>query len=612
MRADIPFFRGARATGGILFMNGANAAQEGPLFSSLRGKVIACVVPLWIFICVLALVILFSLAKFRGILAQCALETKMQEGLLDTLAIMQAFAVAIPVLAAVFGIIAVVVFRKSVFTPLAVVSDTIKSGDFSREISVIGSAEIGQLADRYNHFAGEMRRILSESKRLGLSVAVDATRTAKLTTDSYASAQRQGELADVIFRTSQDVTVAVNDIAKTTQNIAESTRTNLETAKGAREDLLGVNAGMDTTMSSLSEFTRTVGNLSTKSERIKDIVRLIEDISDQTNLLALNAAIEAARAGDAGRGFAVVADEVRKLAERVKSATEEISQNISEMLDEVKRTSVEIDSINTNFEQTGSIIRKATGDFELLVRDFDQNAMQLSGTASAVEELSMTNAEIHRQVQDIHQLSIDVSRRLQESTAYSAGMNRATEKMLELVSQFKIGNDTLEATIDKVRFWRDRIQEKIQELAHRGIKVFDQNYKTVPNTNPQKYTTDFSDAFALEMVALFDEVRRDLQSIYAVAVDLNGYLAMHHSEFSKQMTGDPNVDLVHSRHQRIFFSVETEKRRVRNTQPFLLQTYSRDTGEVLNDLAMPIHVDGRHWGALVTGFKPDRFLDAGK
>jgi methyl-accepting chemotaxis protein len=74
------------------------------------------------------------------------------------------------------------------------------------------------------------------------------------------------------------------------------------------------------------------------------------------------------------------------------------------------------------------------------------------------------------------------------------------------------------------------------------------------------------------------------------------------------MTGDPRVDLLKSRHQRLFFGVETERRRARNTETFLFQTYMRDTGEILNDLAMPIHVGGQHWGAIVTGFTPERFI----
>ena len=74
------------------------------------------------------------------------------------------------------------------------------------------------------------------------------------------------------------------------------------------------------------------------------------------------------------------------------------------------------------------------------------------------------------------------------------------------------------------------------------------------------------------------------------------------------MTGDYARDLLHSRHQRIYFSNPTEQRRARNTDTFLFQTYLRDTGELLNDLSMPIHVQGKHWGAMVVGLNPERFL----
>jgi len=93
-----------------------------------------------------------------------------------------------------------------------------------------------------------------------------------------------------------------------------------------------------------------------------------------------------------------------------------------------------------------------------------------------------------------------------------------------------------------------------------------------------------------------------------VALDVNGYLAVHHSGVSDPMTGDPKVDLLKSRNMRLYFNVETEKRRSRNLEAFLFQTYMRDTGEILNDLSMPIHVGGKHWGALVMGFNPERFM----
>ena len=57
------------------------------------------------------------------------------------------------------------------------------------------------------------------------------------------------------------------------------------------------------------------------------------------------------------------------------------------------------------------------------------------------------------------------------------------------------------------------------------------------------------------------------------------------------------------------FNDPTGIRSARNTNPFLLQTYARDTGEVLSDLSLPIMIDGRHWGALRFGFNPQVLID---
>jgi methyl-accepting chemotaxis protein len=243
-----------------------------------------------------------------------------------------------------------------------------------------------------------------------------------------------------------------------------------------------------------------------------------------------------------------------------------------------------------------------------MMADFEENTAQLAGASGTVQSISGTSEAIHRQAGDIKALSLEAGTRLGEAAQCSGEMNHATEKLLELVSRVRTGTSELEKVIDRTMHWRDVLQARLQVLADQGVDVFDQAYRPVGVSTPQKYLTAYTDAFAREFQDLIDEIRRDLGSVYSLQSDLNGYIAVHHADVSAPMTGDPKVDVPRSRHQRLYFTVETEKRRCRNTETFLFQTYPRDTGEILNDLSLPIHVSGRHWGAMVNGFKPERFL----
>ncbi len=505
-------------------------------------------------------------------------------------------------------VLAVIFMRYLVVKPLKLISKMFAEEDISKDIPLITNDEIREVSENYNRFMKKMRGILGYSKKTGLTIAVESTKITKRIADSHNSAKKQGELADIIFSSSNEVNAAISEVSRNTQDISSLTLGHLETAKESFQKLRDVAGKTGMITKNLLDFSQTVKGLNTDSERIKDIVMLIKDISDQTNLLALNAAIEAARAGEAGRGFSVVADEVRKLAERVKSATEEISRNITSMLQRVQSTSGEIGWISENMSQIQEAVVTTSGSFESLVGDFEHSCSQLSATAAAVEQLSVTNDDIHRQVTDIHSLSLSVVDSLGEATALSSAMNGITETMLEEVSGIAIGNDAFESLISGMKNYRDTVQAKLEEIAEKGIDVFDRNYKLIPNTNPKKFKTAYDTAFEREVQSFLDKVVADMHLVYAVAIDINGYVPCHLSKVSKQPTGNYEVDLVHSRDRRIYDGSEMEKRRAKNTKPFLLQTYMRDTGEMLNDLSLPIFIKGKHWGAFISGFDPALLL----
>lgn len=507
-------------------------------------------------------------------------------------------------LLASFGVI--LFLRYLVIRPLRQLTETFASKDLSADAPLVTHDEIRDLSRNYNLFLAEMRNILAETKRMTLNIAVDCTKVIKEVNASHANAKTQGQLADIILNSSREARQAIGDITQSTQEISLSIGQNHKTAVDSLAELRQASGKINIVGEKLAAFGVTVAGLNANSEKIKDIVSLIQDISDQTNLLALNAAIEAARAGEHGRGFAVVADEVRALAERVNRATREISANIDEMLKNVRNTQQETGEINVYTAQTQEVVGKTSQHFERLVLDSENNSSQLMRIASASEEISMTTDEVNRQIADIHALSSRTVEYLDVSNRYSAELRSVTERMLETASRVRIGTGRMEEIILLATAQRDVLQSRIEEISARGVNVMDKNYRQLPNTNPQKFAVAYNSVFDRELQPLFDKGLETIDgAVYSIVVDVNGYLSTHHSRNQKPLTGNYEVDLVNSREKRIYAANELEVKRARNTMPFLLQTYMRDTGEILNDLSLPIYVKGAHWGAFLVGIKPE-------
>lgn len=149
----------------------------------------------------------------------------------------------------------------------------------------------------------------------------------------------------------------------------------------------------------------------------------------------------------------------------------------------------------------------------------------------------------------------------------------------------------------------------IQNLANKGINVFDKNYKKIPNTNPQKYHTDYDKYFETDLQPIYDRFMSEVPgTVFALAVDTNGYAPTHCSKYSKKPTGDYQTDLINSRDKRIF-NDSTGLKASRNEKKFILQVYLRDTGEIIADLSMPLYVNNKHWGAFRVGLTPEMFLN---
>lgn len=514
------------------------------------------------------------------------------------------------------GVVVLIAVRSMFVLPLAELRDTImamhKDGDLSRRAPV-SSGKVGEVEAVFNELIGSFQGIVGK-------VIFDAQRVSEAADllSGHAGNVAEGSGSQKIAAESmvvaiEQMTAGVNAVA----DHASQTATNAQVArelsiKGA-EIVTSASKEIEQIARSVEDSAQVISALGERSEAISGIVKVIREIADQTNLLALNAAIEAARAGEQGRGFAVVADEVRKLAERTSSATTEISTMISAIQAETKTAIASIDAGSAQAHAGAALAQKAADSLQQINEGAQQTMEKVDAIAEAINAHSREADQIVGHVREIMDMVGRNSAGAQETLDEASSLSGLAVNLKEISRVFKLGPQGEQAMgVHKkmpsvVRDAARQIGQLLEQAIVGGqvseADIFDDSYKPIPNTRPQKYSTRF-DALTDRLFPAIQERLLDgnSEAVYAISTDRNGYVPTHNKRFSQALTGDYDKDFVGNRGKRIFDD-PVGKQCGRHEMPFLIQTYRRDTGEIMHDISAPIYVNGRHWGGFRIGYR---------
>jgi methyl-accepting chemotaxis protein len=243
---------------------------------------------------------------------------------------------------------------------------------------------------------------------------VEAEIAEGVTSIKAATVQLTAGAQDLSARTEEQV-ASLEEMAASIRQLSVTVKQNADNAQQANQLALAARSAAEGGGEVAVTAVTAMGEIEQSSQRIAEIVGLIDEIAFQTNLLALNAAVEAARAGDAGRGFAVVAAEVRSLAQRSSQASKEIKGLISTSNGHVKR-GVEL-------------VSKAGGSLGEIVTSVKKVADIVSEIAAASQEQSAGVQQVDESVTAMEGVTQKNAALVEESTASVNSVDRQMEQL---------------------------------------------------------------------------------------------------------------------------------------------------------------------------------------
>ena len=322
--------------------------------------------------------------------------------------------IIIGIISMVFMTLVVFLFTRSIIKPLNIIVDEAKEIASGRLImhrrKLNRKDELGQLSLSFHDMKYKLIEIiettLNNANKMSLAANNLAAGNKDLSKRSEDTAANLEETESSMEEISSAISMATNNSVKGN-----------EMMNHCRESI-------DNATSVVSETVRSMNEVNADSEKIKDIIKVIEGIAFQTNILALNAAVEAARAGDQGKGFAVVASEVRSLAQSSQASAKDITELVNKVYEKIN--------------QANNIVGSQEELFMSIKTEIDETANIIRDISSAALEQQSGVSQINKAVMEMDTITQENAALVEQSTASSLALYDDAKELQSVMSFFKI------------------------------------------------------------------------------------------------------------------------------------------------------------------------------
>ena len=322
---------------------------------------------------------------------------------------------------ALLAVVLVAATRRLVGLPVQQLSTALgylAQGDLTHEVSIRSRDEIGSLAQAMEGFRVRLVESLGTVRTSADSVSAASTEIAQGNQDLSGRTESQAS--------------ALEETAASMEQLGATIRHNADSASQANQLAVGASRVAAQGGEVVSQVVRTMHDINASSQKIADIIGVIDGIAFQTNILALNAAVEAARAGEQGRGFAVVATEVRSLAQRTAAEAKAIKELIGASSSMVQQGSVLADQAGTTMQEVVSSIQRVADMVSEISAASNEQTAGVGQVGEAVTQLDQST--------QLEQSTQQNAALVEEMAAAASSLSGQAEQMVMAIARFNLGN----------------------------------------------------------------------------------------------------------------------------------------------------------------------------
>jgi methyl-accepting chemotaxis protein-1 (serine sensor receptor) len=293
------------------------------------------------------------------------------------------------------------------------VARAVADGNLTAAQPSAGRDEIALLLNALHGMQTALSQVVQGVRQNAHSVASASTQISHGNHDLSARTEQQASALEETAASMEELTSSVQ------QNAAHARQASELAASASRVAAQGGEV--------VGQVVATMRDIQGASQRIADIIGVIDSIAFQTNILALNAAVEAARAGEQGRGFAVVASEVRSLAQRSATAAKEIKTLITASVDRVQQGSDQVDRAGATMDEVVAAIHR--------VADI------VNEISAASQEQASGVAQVGDAVTQMDQVTQQNAALVEESAAAADSLRNQAQQLVQAVAVFQLHSD---------------------------------------------------------------------------------------------------------------------------------------------------------------------------